>query len=297
MGALVRLHYAPPKLAMNVIARATTSRHAYNTIPSPSPLLQSSPSCPCNPRRSLSSSATVYAKNHYDTLQLPRQATRQQIKAQFYRLSKEYHPDVKTGNETKFQAISEAYAILGHADSRRAYDSSMTASPSTGGHPGYMRHSGNTGSGYYAHQDVETASTRRARANYAWENTRRHNPRWAHPGRHNPFDHHHPNSNTNGSAYTYRTAEEQQQDHYERMQARAAWRATNMSSGARRRAMDEAAKMAKEEDLRNSSSFVRACQAVGMVLGLVWLTGSFKASAQERERDEEATAEGGQLVL
>lgn len=194
----------------------------------------------------------------------------------------QYHPDVKTGNEAKFQAISEAYAILGHADSRRAYDASMTAS---GPSYQYQHHTsgGATAGGYYPYQDIETASTRRARANYAWQHTRTHSPRWAHPGRHNPFDHHHhshPNAQHQQHRETFRTTAEQ--DYFERMQAREAWKASNMSSGARKRAMYEAEKMAKEEDLRNSSSIVRAFQAVGMFLGVLWITGSFKASAQEK---------------
>ncbi|PWN51519.1 hypothetical protein IE53DRAFT_47792 [Violaceomyces palustris] len=59
-------------------------------------------------------------KNLYDTLKVKRDASRAQIKAQFYKLSKELHPDVNPSDDAKrqFQEVSEAYAVLGTESSR-----------------------------------------------------------------------------------------------------------------------------------------------------------------------------------
>ena len=54
----------------------------------------------------------------------------------------------------------------------------------------------------------------------------------------------------------------------------------------------EADKMVKEESLRNTSGVLRAVQAVGMVLGVMWLSGSFRASALEKEAGLDQLAQG-----
>jgi curved DNA-binding protein CbpA len=65
------------------------------------------------------------ALNHYEILEINKNATVQEIKAAFYRLSKRYHPDVNPNdaNAAKtFAIISNAYDILSDPIKRRHYD-------------------------------------------------------------------------------------------------------------------------------------------------------------------------------
>lgn len=64
---------------------------------------------------------------HYDVLRLKKNCTSCDIRNQFQKLSKMYHPDTsKTGspehNSRKFQEIMEAYRVLSKKSSREAYD-------------------------------------------------------------------------------------------------------------------------------------------------------------------------------
>ncbi|WVQ80473.1 hypothetical protein IAT38_002578 [Cryptococcus sp. DSM 104549] len=69
--------------------------------------------------------AARHVPSHYEALKLPHNATRQQVKAKFYELSKQYHPDAKTGDTAKFHEINDAYATLGDPTKRRQYDQSL----------------------------------------------------------------------------------------------------------------------------------------------------------------------------
>jgi DnaJ-class molecular chaperone len=62
---------------------------------------------------------------HYDTLQLPKNASFDQIKKQYRKLSLEYHPDRQGGNSEMFQKINEAYQQLSDESSRRMYDQTL----------------------------------------------------------------------------------------------------------------------------------------------------------------------------
>jgi curved DNA-binding protein CbpA len=181
----------------------------------------------------------------------------------------QYHPDVRAGNETKFQAISEAYSILGNTDARQVYDNNLTSSSSSS----YTHSSSQSASNPYYYQDIETGATRRARANYAWEHTRRTNPKY---NRANPF----------ASAYSDHQRQSAHEQFFNRMQAQQAWRQSNLSPGARRRMMEENEKIAREENLRNTSGLLRTLQVVGIFTAVLWMSGTFRASAWEADASE-----------
>ena len=63
-------------------------------------------------------------KNYYAILEVNRKSADQDIKLNFRRLAKEYHPDKnkEPGAEDKFKDINEAYAVLMDAEKRRKYD-------------------------------------------------------------------------------------------------------------------------------------------------------------------------------
>ncbi|CDR88669.1 related to ATPase family protein [Sporisorium scitamineum] len=164
----------------SIFAAADSTTHSTHprrpTPPSPSPSPSSSGE---GGRRKFTTSSTPNARplNHYTTLQVARGATQAQIKSQFYKLSKELHPDVNPSEDAKkrFQEVSEAYATLGSAANRRVYDrqsqsQSQSSAFSGGGGGGYGDNVGGGGGYYY---NAEDNANRRARATYAWDYQRR----------------------------------------------------------------------------------------------------------------------------
>lgn len=61
-------------------------------------------------------------KDYYNILGLSKGASKDEIKKAFRKLASKYHPDKKTGDETKFKEISEAYAVLSDDKKRAEYD-------------------------------------------------------------------------------------------------------------------------------------------------------------------------------
>jgi len=65
-------------------------------------------------------------KDYYQTLDVPDNASQEEIKGAFRKLAFKYHPDTNPGNEKqaeeKFKEINEAYGVLGDEDKRQQYD-------------------------------------------------------------------------------------------------------------------------------------------------------------------------------
>lgn len=61
-------------------------------------------------------------KDLYKLLEIERKATKEEIKKQYRRLSRKYHPDVNPNSKDKFTEITEAYEILSDTKKRRVYD-------------------------------------------------------------------------------------------------------------------------------------------------------------------------------
>ncbi|KXS96839.1 hypothetical protein AC578_7399 [Pseudocercospora eumusae] len=91
------------------------------------------PSFHAVPTRSFHASAGQNAEpsNHYETLEVPTNATPAEIKKSFYKLSKANHPDLHPNDTTKsqrFVKVSEAYATLGSAEKKLQYDRDFLSS-------------------------------------------------------------------------------------------------------------------------------------------------------------------------
>ncbi|CAB3981928.1 Hypothetical predicted protein [Paramuricea clavata] len=73
-------------------------------------------------------------KNYYTILKVTPNATQDEIKQAYYKLSKLYHPDTNESEMAHdyFTAINEAYNVLGNLSDRRKYDRglSITYNPS-----------------------------------------------------------------------------------------------------------------------------------------------------------------------
>ena len=64
-------------------------------------------------------------KNLYDVLGISKTANQTEIKSQYRKLARKYHPDLNKNDKNaaeKFKEISAAYDILGDADKRKKYD-------------------------------------------------------------------------------------------------------------------------------------------------------------------------------
>lgn len=64
-------------------------------------------------------------KDYYEILGVPRDASDEEIKKAYRRLTKKYHPDLHPGDkeaEARFKEINEAYSVLGDPKKRKEYD-------------------------------------------------------------------------------------------------------------------------------------------------------------------------------
>ena len=68
--------------------------------------------------------SSINYKDYYEVLNVNRTATRQEIKHAYYKLSKQYHPDINSSEtaENSFKEIQEAYNTLGDEGKRKEYD-------------------------------------------------------------------------------------------------------------------------------------------------------------------------------
>lgn len=77
-------------------------------------------------RRNFSLQTSHFAStSYYEDLEITPQASSKQIKEAYFKLSKQYHPDVTNNDEAllrKFQSVSEAYSVLSNPKLRRGYD-------------------------------------------------------------------------------------------------------------------------------------------------------------------------------
>src|ERR1700730_17294293 len=67
----------------------------------------------------------VKFRDYYETLEVPRGATDEEIRKAYRKLARKYHPDVNRGDksaEEKFKEIGEAYQVLSDSEKRRRYD-------------------------------------------------------------------------------------------------------------------------------------------------------------------------------
>ena len=73
----------------------------------------------------------------YNILEVDRNATQEEIKKAYRRLSKKYHPDVNSenGSEDKFKEIAEAYEVLSDENKKSNYDRFGTTDSKNQGNP------------------------------------------------------------------------------------------------------------------------------------------------------------------
>lgn len=81
------------------------------------------------------------AEDYYSVLGVKKDASADEIRKVYRKLSRENHPDVKPGDTAaseKFKKVQEAYAVLGDAEKRAQYDRFGHAFNKAGGGPTYQ---------------------------------------------------------------------------------------------------------------------------------------------------------------
>ncbi len=81
-------------------------------------------------------------RDYYEVLGVSRSVTKEELKKQYRRLAREYHPDInkEAGADERFKELSEAYEVLSNDDKRAAYDRF--------GHAGVNNGAGGYGGGF-----------------------------------------------------------------------------------------------------------------------------------------------------
>jgi len=75
---------------------------------------------------------TYKNKNFYHILQVDTKISDKELKAQYFKLAKIYHPDVYKGINTEhFKKLAEAYNTLKNPKKRKEYDNRLKASKRT----------------------------------------------------------------------------------------------------------------------------------------------------------------------
>src|SRR3979411_33878 len=66
----------------------------------------------------------VAFQDYYEALEVPRNASSEEIRRAYRKLARQYHPDVnkEPGAEDRFKEISEAYEVLRDDEKRQRYD-------------------------------------------------------------------------------------------------------------------------------------------------------------------------------
>jgi DnaJ-class molecular chaperone len=75
-------------------------------------------------RRLFRTSQILRRKDFYKELSLPKNATKDEIKKSYFKLAKEFHPDVNKAPSAKdkFATVNEAYETLSDDQKRKIYD-------------------------------------------------------------------------------------------------------------------------------------------------------------------------------
>ena len=114
-------------------------------------------------RRNVSLCVISHARNHYEILNVPRNASRKDIKSAFVKLSKQHHPDVnKDHNSGVFIEISQAYNTLVDPGRRSSYDHELHVIETYTNRAKYSHYAGSSGAGYrsQAYQSNNSYPTR-----------------------------------------------------------------------------------------------------------------------------------------
>jgi len=72
-------------------------------------------------------------KNYYETLDVQKNASKEEIKKAFHKLAHKHHPDKNNGDDKKFKEVNEAYQVLSDDQKRSRYDQFGSADGPMGG--------------------------------------------------------------------------------------------------------------------------------------------------------------------